>query len=222
VEPVPVAFQHYLLHGDWDAALAADPETSWFDLFMVCRPMNGRHEIKDVWAEVRSDVLTAWVQDRPGTRPWAWWEFDAPPWTEDVPSRVRPLVCDYADVWQLKQPRRRLGGIGTPAHEALNYHPEFDLGVPKWFVSAWDVAYYNGRARDIHGHRIGTDYRDGQFPYQAIDPADPPRYESQASYLERHGFLATSERSRLPADAFDPVTIAHEPSADEQPADQGP
>ena len=31
-----------------------------------------------------------------------------------------------------------------------------------------------------------------------IDPADPPRYESQATYLARYGLLMRGEEKRLP------------------------
>jgi hypothetical protein len=208
-EPLPLVFQHFLLHGDRDAALAADPEAGAFDLFVLDSPTDGgRHTRGDVWAAVRDELLAAWIAERPGTRPWAWWLHDAPAWTTDIPTRARPLAIDYAHVWQLKQPRKRLGGRGTAIYEALNYVPRFHFGLPTAFVSASDVAYYNGRSRDIHGHRIGAEYRDGDFPYHAIDPADPPRFESQAAYLQRHGFLSDAERRRLPADAFAPECIA--------------
>lgn len=218
---VPIAFQHYVLHGDRDAALAADPETGWLDLLLLCGPDPGRRGLTDLWATVRADLLAVWVQDRPGTRPWAWWELDAPPWTTDVPARVRPLAVDNAAVWRLKQPRRRLSGIGTPVYEALNYIPELAFGVPVQFVTAWDVSYYNGRSRDIHGQRIGTEYREGHFPFQAFEPADPPSYESEASYLDRHQLLSPGERRRLSAEAFEPERIveADDDSDDDDDSD---
>ena len=45
-------------------------------------------------------------------------------------------------------------------------------------------------------------------PYLAdVDPNDPPIFESEASYLDRHGLLTAAERRRLrPAD-FEPVAI---------------
>jgi len=39
----------------------------------------------------------------------------------------------------------------------------------------------------------------------AIDPADPPVFESQAAYLDRHKLLTEEERECLPADAFVPI-----------------
>ena len=30
------------------------------------------------WIENRSQLLSEWIEKKPGTRPWAWWFFDAP------------------------------------------------------------------------------------------------------------------------------------------------
>jgi hypothetical protein len=30
------------------------------------------------WAEMRDELLPAWIKEHPGTRPWAWWEQEAP------------------------------------------------------------------------------------------------------------------------------------------------
>ena len=30
------------------------------------------------WADVEAELLPAWIADHPGTRPWAWWEEEAP------------------------------------------------------------------------------------------------------------------------------------------------
>jgi hypothetical protein len=40
-----------------------------------------------------------------------------------------------------------------------------------------------------------------------FDPEDPPRFESEASYLDRHGLLSVAERKALPADAFEPEKV---------------
>jgi hypothetical protein len=41
-----------------------------------------------------------------------------------------------------------------------------------------------------------------------FDPADPPRFESQAAYLDRHKLLSAAERKALPPDALEPEVIA--------------
>jgi len=33
---------------------------------------------REAWEQYRDQILAEWITKRPGTRPWAWWEFDAP------------------------------------------------------------------------------------------------------------------------------------------------
>jgi hypothetical protein len=108
----------------------------------------------------------------PGTRPARWWRYDAP------------------------EPRRRLGGIGTPASEVLSYKPTYSFGLPWIWIEQWQVMYYSGLAVDINGAQIGYLYP-REFKGVAIDPNDPPRFESQASYLKRHGLFLAGEERRL-------------------------
>lgn len=142
------------------------------------------------WEEHGEEILRGWIEERPGTRPAYWWGHVAP------------------------EPRQRLGGIGTPAHEVLAYAPTFRFGIPIYWVLPWCVEYYNGRARDVHGKPIGTEFKDGQFTGQAIDPDDPPRYESEAAYLDRHRLLTAEERAALPEDAFEPEVVL--PTTDDE------
>jgi hypothetical protein len=120
-----------------------------------------------VWRAHKSEILPDFIRAHPGQRPWAWWRYDAP------------------------EPRRRLGGVGTPCHEVLAYEPEYDFGVPARWVTA----------------RMVEHYREGGFRGVAIDPRDPPRFESEPSYLRRHELLLTEEHARLTPTAFTPETV---------------
>jgi len=73
---------------------------------------------------------------------------------------------------------------------------------------------------NIRGERIGEKYEEGHFPHDAIDPTDPPVFESEAAYLKRLDLLLTGEEARLPADAFDDEVIGAEDD-DEGPGDAG-
>src|SRR5690242_15024366 len=42
-----------------------------------------RLTLRQAWEEHREDVLAEWTKKHPGTRPSAWWQWDAP---EDAPS----------------------------------------------------------------------------------------------------------------------------------------
>ncbi len=152
--------------------------------FRFCCDTNvfGRPTPREVWHRHRDDLLQKWIADHPGTRPCAWWKFES------------------------LEPRRRLGGIGTPQHECLAVKGSFTLGIPDYWVTPWQESYYNGKALDIHGRNIG-EYSDGAFPYKAIDPGDPPTFESQAAYLKRHGFLTNHEEKRLSDADFMPEIV---------------
>lgn len=151
--------------------------------------------------------MAAWLKAFPGSRPAGWWLFDAPRWRRaDLPERVQGL--GDGPLSRFAEPRRRLGGVGDPVFEFLNFYPAFRFGVPVHFVDPCDVALYNGRLRDVNGKPIMPEYKEGHFRGRAIDPTDPPRFESEAAYLERHGLLSAVERRRLAADAFAPEVLA--------------
>ena len=120
----------------------------------------------------------------PGTRPRAWWTLEAPrylddPWTD----------CYYHGTFA--EPRRRLGGKGTPIFECLGYVPAFDLGIPDSFIDASTLAYYLDNTGGLeNGDHPGE-------PVEAFDPNDPPRYESQALYLWDRDLLEPKERKAV-------------------------
>jgi len=124
-----------------------------------------------IWEEVREKAMADWISEHPASRPWGWWQFDAPRWNDPFED------CFYHGTFA--EPRQRLGGTGTPDYEVLGFVPHFDKGIPTGFISRSKSLYYNGRAIDIQG--------------VAIDPDDPPRYESEAAYLQRLGLLTPDE-----------------------------
>ncbi len=131
--------------------------------------------LRRVWRQVKKEILADWIQRAPCTRPWTWWRHDAP------------------------APRRRLGGIGTPASEVLAVDDFLEFGIPVRWITPFLADYYNGRAKDIHGNIIPTPYKPGDFTGVPIDASNPPAFESQASFLERHRLLAPVETKHLAA-----------------------
>ncbi len=168
--------------------------------------------IRAAWGELREDILVGWVEKHPGTRPSAWWRYDAP---RQPAGRFPGWRYDG----KLPEPRERCGGVGTPAHEVLADAPRCSFGIPDSWVKQWAVDYYNGRALDGHGERIGTEYKEGHFAGVAIDPDNPPAFESQAAYLERHGLLLPGEKERLRKSDWEPELVLpySEPAEDEPP-----
>jgi hypothetical protein len=106
------------------------------------------------WADYVASIVAECADEHPGTRPALWWQYDAP------------------------EPRKRLGCVGTPAHEVLANLPHYSLGIPTGWVTPFQVAYYGGTARDIHGRLINPRPR-GTFDGVAIDPDDPPVFDSE-------------------------------------------
>jgi hypothetical protein len=184
------------------------PETredgvSWWDAFVK---LGHPDLLREDWEYARDEILADWTTRQPGRRPHAWWLFDAPrARREDLAGRAR----DAGDwlLLRLAQPRRRVGGVGTAAHEVLNYMPAFERGIPTNWVSAFDEACYNGRALDIHGKPIEGSYPGGHFPGLAPRPDDPPTFESEAAYLKRHHLLTEAERRVLTDEDFAPEPL---------------
>ncbi len=139
-----------------------------------------QENLAELWRTHEEAILAEHVAASPGTRPRRWWEWSAP------------------------EPRRRLGGVGTPKSDVLAHVPRFWCGVPLDWVSRWEAAYYNGRALDVHGRPILNGYREGHFQGVPIDPDDPPMFESEAAYLDRHGLMLSGERRRLKPADFEP------------------
>lgn len=140
-------------------------------------------DLASLWAECRHAIVAEHVAEHPGTRPLRWWQYDAP------------------------EPRRRLGGIGTPCHEVLAHGLRLHLGIPADWITDWQVKFYTGKAIDIRGRPIGQEYVGRKFRGVAIDPRNPPTFESQATYLKRPSLFLTGEERRLrPAD-FEPQDV---------------
>lgn len=99
-------------------AMALDPRIVWlrFDESLHRR----------LWKKLRDIVLKEWIKEFPGTRPAAWWAYDAP-----RQSRGTFPGCFYDG--QLSEPRKQLSGAGVPAWTVLNLVPSFAYGLP----TAW-------------------------------------------------------------------------------------
>lgn len=163
------------------------------------------------WEIYRSEIMKDWISNHPGTKPFAWWECDAPRWQD-------PFEGVYFH-GTLPEPRLRIGGVGTPHYEVLAYVPDFDKGIPTGWVSKSQEEYYNGRSVDIRGNKTNQKwppgsgyYQEGDFEGKAIDPSDPPIFESEASYLERHGLLSPQEKKYLAShpEAMEPEMVNFE------------
>lgn len=94
-------------------------------------------------------------------------------WLQAHPC-ARPWVW-----WDLEahEPRRRTGGVGAPLHAVLAVDPRYAWQIPR--------------------HWVTTDHATVFGVGPAVDPANPPRHESQAAYLDRLGLLSPAEKQYL-------------------------
>jgi hypothetical protein len=119
-----------------------------------------------------------------------WREFEAQllnSWVLDRPGS-RPRLW-----WRHIAPearRERLGGIGCPIWEAgLAYAPAFTRGVPRHWLAREHLRIWP------------------EITAPPVDPADPPTFEAEATYLRRHGLLLPGERERLSRSGFRPEPV---------------
>lgn len=98
------------------AAKALDPDIDWYEI--------SDSEAECAWRRVRDRVLSFWTEQHPGSRPWAFWRFDAP-----APKGTYPV-----DDGRFCEPRRLLSGAGRPTYESVAIWPRCGFGV----LLQWD------------------------------------------------------------------------------------
>jgi hypothetical protein len=134
------------------------------------------------------------------------------PWHDHAPAREHPTA---AELWKMHGPtflaehikaypgtrpaawwrfesldndeplvRLKVGGVGTPwGNHQMAY------GLPLVWVTEENKTWWGGA------------------PGPAIDPANPPLYESEATFLDRNGMLVKGERARLKPEDFAPESV---------------
>ncbi len=124
---------YFLIHGHVPKDA---PEINRYSAFQL---ESDAQRQRNIWDDVKSDLLKKFIKDHPCCRPWAWWKLDTP------------------------ERRQQTGGSGdgwTPGM-AMDYE-----GLPKYWQLDWNKE-------------------------------NPPTFESEAAYLERHGLLSPVERGFL-------------------------
>jgi len=131
------------------------------------------------WKVLRGELLPKWIAEHPGTRPYAWWVFDAPERRRRI-GTMHPR-CPGKDRHTLSESDYELVEDGK-SHPFAN--PERTAKVDNWRRQYPDVA-----GRDAYSLHRGVPacllVRDDFYA----------RYESEAAYLHRLGLLTESERA---------------------------
>ncbi len=45
----------------------------------------------EAWVALKDDILSAWVTEHPRSRPWGWWQYDAPGYRERIDGKPHPF-----------------------------------------------------------------------------------------------------------------------------------
>jgi hypothetical protein len=159
--------------------------TTGLDACLICS------ENQQIWDSAKDQVLSDWIKKFPGTRPSFWWLHSAPRMSESDLQAHGWNDCFFTD--SIPDLRARLGGIGSTKTEYCSHAPRFRCGIPGNFLLPRDLV------EDADLIRKGA---------KAIDRDDPPRFESQATYLERHDLLMPGEKTRLSKKDYEPETIS--------------
>ncbi len=138
------------------------------------------NDFQNAWGELKDNIMFEWIAEKAGTRPFAWWEVDCPRWKDD-PFKG----CFWHGTFPI--PRERILGnsdIQAPWNFGLNEKPRFAYGIPRSFC------YYNDKIK--HYSPANDDILKNIF------------YESEASYLKRHGLLMPGEEKFLTEENYKP------------------
>lgn len=102
-----------------------------------------------LWRNAGAELLPEWIQEHPGTRPDAWWRFNAPK-PENVPADTPEWVLkDGCD------PRRIVSGRGTVLQEEYPaVMPAYDRGIPKYWAERDDDLYVESEATYLQRHGL--------------------------------------------------------------------
>jgi hypothetical protein len=96
--------------------------------------------------------------------------------------------------YEAPEPRDRVRGIGAELHKCTPIGQVYEFGIPTMFLDDFHTEIVE---------RCGKTLAD----YEFYDDNNPPAYEAQATYLERHGLLTPDEKRRLKPKDFEPEFV---------------
>lgn len=95
--------------------------------FMGDDPPLDDDELAEAWTDLRDELLADFIASHPGSRPWAWWAFDAP------------------------EPRRQI----APGPAAVG--PDLWFGLPRLYAAVSPHAMYESERDYLARHGLLTD-----------------------------------------------------------------
>lgn len=120
--------------------------------------------LEEAWTAARVELVAAAVETRPGTRPWAWWLFDAP---RDPAAPEERAAASPGPTWRAPRERARVGGTGRP--EALRGQM-FGLAAEWSGVDPADPPVVESQAAYLVRHRLVARDERARIPAGALRP----------------------------------------------------
>lgn len=153
-----------------------------------------RDAMREAWEALRDELLQEWIAEKPGSRPWAWWTFDAPERRRRIGTwRVRDGAAKDPITRQFADTDYELVEDGKP-------HP-FDIPERQAYVRDWAAEYPEpastanrltfGKPSAHVGYQV-----DGQLSWDDFDAA----YETEAMFLKRLDLFTAEELAILTAE----------------------
>ena len=59
----------------------------------------GADALRRAWADLRGELLPAWIAEHSGTRPAAWWQFDSPERRRRIDGKPHPFTVPARNAW---------------------------------------------------------------------------------------------------------------------------
>src|SRR5688500_18886096 len=92
-------------------------------------------DVREGWAIYGAIVMRDWIREEPGTRPWAWWEFDAPEPRRRERADGKPHPFDYAP--------RKLGIAKSNREDYWRRAYKLHFGLPGLLIFPHDKDIYD-------------------------------------------------------------------------------
>ena len=162
----------------------------------------------EAWTAQRDELLPAWIEAHPGTRPLAWWAFDV--------QEQRRLEDFGGDAWrehEQAEAKKRQSMAGGDKTKALPVTlPEADKGDTRDKIGE----RVGDKAKEASGNITGSQTADWLLMnYRRCPKHGESVYEREIDYLQRCGMIVGDELAR-----FERMRIAYEQRQEELLTDE--
>jgi hypothetical protein len=77
---------------EWDCERTRERFEHGDDFEMIDGPFLGDDELAEAWEDLRDELVAEHIAQEPGTRPWAWWRWEAPEPRRQISAGPEPVL----------------------------------------------------------------------------------------------------------------------------------